>query len=479
MNFIYFVFVLLTPINFVFSLNSPKVTYLEAGDVLTLQPEVARRGFFHSDLRIYCYRGNPKTIGRAFETVQLQLDIDNDDFTQYEGETPDIVKTRYEEQKSIFSINLFSQKKTRIKVNPFAQECIGIDTIQPYRLRLHLIRLDFWKVIQILVGLFVFSFAAKLSQNSVFYYITGVLIGICTSFMLLIYLAGKLVPKKPMMYGVLIGGWTIGIYIIQRLWENVQLILMTYQSYVFWYILITGTISFVFCYRLGPPKNKRSKNLIKWGLQLIALLLIYFSSQFEEASVAFIILTFVTHYFPRSWLWRVRLAYLKRFPPKVRLLTNEEYYEQGVKETTKALNELRNYCSSPECKQWKVMRKLKDPLRFAEFVEGESHLTDSEILKYESSRNDLTDSESNDDVEIVPIPRHSGNGLEHHRGIGEGDGDSIYRSTATTSASLSNGHWSYSRGWNYDRDFTNVANNYKKRPTPTRRTARDELSEED
>lgn len=156
------------------------------------------------------------------------------------------------------------------------------------------------------------------------------------------------------MYGVLIGGWTIGIYIIQLLWENLQLIVVTYRTYVFWYILVTGIVSFFFCYRLGPPQNKRSKNIIKWLLQLMALGLIYFSSHFEEASAAFIILTILYQYFPRSVLYKLRAFYMRRFPPKRRLLTNEEYYEEGVRETTKALDELRKYASSPDCKQWKV-----------------------------------------------------------------------------------------------------------------------------
>ncbi|XP_055912469.1 nuclear envelope integral membrane protein [Eupeodes corollae] len=467
----YVLIVLLSISQCVLSQKSPKVIYLEAGDVVSFEPENPRRGYFQSDLRIYCHRGNAKTIGRAFETIQLQLDIEDDDFTEYEGETPEIVKTRYEEQKSIFSINLFSQKKTRRKLNPFVQECIGIDTIQPYRMRLHLIRVDFWKIIQIVVGLFIFSFAAKLSENSVFYYITGVLIGICTSFMLLIYLAGKLIPKRPMMYGVMIGGWTIGIYVIQRLWENVQLILVTYQTYVFWYILITGAISFVFCYRLGPPKNKRSKNLIKWGLQLMALILIYFSSQFEEASAALIIITFVTHYFPRSWVRRIRIAYLHRFPPKVRLLTSEEYYEQGVKETTKALDELRTFCSSPECKQWRIMKKLKDPLRFAEFVEGESHIRDEEILQYESSRQDITDSELSEEEEETyrPAIRRS---VTRREEISEDDGDPGYRSTSTLSNSIS----SYRNSINGRRPMTVTSKNYR---SPQISTTRGDLSEED
>lgn len=156
------------------------------------------------------------------------------------------------------------------------------------------------------------------------------------------------------MYGVLLGGWTIGLYVIQLLWENIQVIILTYRSYVFWYISITGIVSFLFCYRLGPPTNKRSKNIIKWLLQLMSLIMIYFSSRYEEATAAIIILTMVIYYFPRSLWYKCRGIWLRKFPPKRRFLTNEEYYEEGVRETTKALSELRKYASSPECKQWRV-----------------------------------------------------------------------------------------------------------------------------
>lgn len=110
-----------------------------------------------------------------------------------------------------------------------------------------------------------------------------------------------------MMYGMMIGGWTLAIYFTQILWENLQMILVTYQAYVFWYIVSTGFISFIICYRLGPPKNERSKNLIKWSLQLAANIMIFYSSHYREASVAFVILLITWYYFPGSivgWLHR-------------------------------------------------------------------------------------------------------------------------------------------------------------------------------
>ncbi|XP_073835400.1 nuclear envelope integral membrane protein [Musca autumnalis] len=372
-----------------------KVRYLEAGEIYNYEPLRRHRGFFERDLRTYCYKGEDKTLRRLFETVELILEIEGDDYTQYDGSTPEEVQQHYDEHRSLFSFNLFSQKRSRLPLSPFASSCMGIETIEPYRIRLHKVRVDFWRVLQLIIGCLVFHYAGKLSHNSLFYYITGVALGICSSFMLLIWLSSKLVPRRTMMYGVLIGGWTIGLYVIQMLWENLQVIIVTYRTYVFWYILITGVVSFFFCYRWGPPTNKRSKNIIKWLLQLMSLLLIYLSSYYEEATAAIIIITIVLHYFPRSLWYKCRALWLRKFPPKRRLLTNEEYYEQGVRETTKALEELRKYACSPNCNQWRVMSKLRDPLRFAAFVEGASHLRDEEILRFESSKYD-EDDESND-----------------------------------------------------------------------------------
>lgn len=79
-------------------------------------------------------------------------------------------------------------------------------------------------------------------------------------------------------------------------------------------------------------------------------------------------------------------------------MNNDEYYQQGVLETSKALDELRTYCSSPECNQWKTVLLLQNAKRFASFVEGNSHLSDEEILHYESSlqQTDLTDDEDSE-----------------------------------------------------------------------------------
>ncbi|KAJ6629548.1 Nuclear envelope integral membrane protein 1b [Pseudolycoriella hygida] len=367
-----------------------------------------RSGFFTTDLQIYCYPGTSKSLSAVFQSINVELHLDNDDFVWYEGATQEIVRTHYDNQRSIFSFNFLNTRKRKlINLNPFNQTCVGIETAHPYKISLNLIRIDFWKVVLMALGLLLFFAASQFSETPVFYYTTGILLGIVASLLIVVYFLAKLFPKKPMMYSVMAGGSALAVYFTQLLWDNVQVILFNYQTYVFWYIVVTGFISFVICYRLGPPKNQRSKNLIKWGLQIVAVIMIYFSSQFQEASVGVILLTIVIYYFPVQYLYVVRRYWRRKFPPRIRLLTNEEYYEQTARETTKALDELKRFCSSPESQPWRTMTKLKDPRRFASFMEGQPHLLDSEILEYESlshiSNTDISNDEEDDESEEEAI----------------------------------------------------------------------------
>lgn len=154
-------------------------------------------GYFTSDLQIYCYSGKDKHLAYTFQTVNLDLEIGNDDFVQYDGGTPEEVHSHYENQRTIFTwMHLLStNKKKQVKMNPFNQTCVGVETAHPYRIRLHLIRVDFWKVASVIVGIIIFLAANRLSEAPIFYYVGGVLIGILCSLFLIVYYLGKLVPK--------------------------------------------------------------------------------------------------------------------------------------------------------------------------------------------------------------------------------------------------------------------------------------------
>lgn len=160
--------------------------------------------YFRPDLRIYCYRGSEKLLSSIFQSALIRVHIENDDFVQYEGQTAEIVNEQYENQRSIFSFNVLNTKKNRlIKLDPFNQTCVGIETAHNYTIELNLIRIDFWKVILLCIATFVFISATKLSQTPLFYYLTGICLGIFASVLIIVYMTSKLLPRVIEMHSLL------------------------------------------------------------------------------------------------------------------------------------------------------------------------------------------------------------------------------------------------------------------------------------
>lgn len=73
------------------------------------------------------------------------------------------------------------------------------------------------------------------------------------------------------MYLMVGTGWAMSSWLARAIWENAQVILLQYRDYVIWYFVITATISFLICYRIGPVTNARTKQIIQWFLQVIIL----------------------------------------------------------------------------------------------------------------------------------------------------------------------------------------------------------------
>jgi len=55
--------------------------------------------------------------------------------------------------------------------------------------------IDYWRVLLLGAGVLLFISAPKLSTNPLFYYICGISVGICASFLILVYMMSKLLPK--------------------------------------------------------------------------------------------------------------------------------------------------------------------------------------------------------------------------------------------------------------------------------------------
>lgn len=174
---------------------SSLVTYLEPGGKLSYATQ-KRFATFEPDLQIYCFRGQNKSITALFQSLRFTIDIDNDDFVQFEGDSAEEVQTHYENQRTIFSFNVMnSGKKKLIKIDPFNQTCIGIETAHKYTVNLNLVRIDLGRIILLGVGLVLFFYAKTLSQTPLFYYLTGICLGIFASFLVLVYFSSKIIPK--------------------------------------------------------------------------------------------------------------------------------------------------------------------------------------------------------------------------------------------------------------------------------------------
>lgn len=67
----------------------------------------------------------------------------------------------------------------------------------------------------------------------------------------------------------------------------------------------------------------------------------------------------------RTYVICVHLFEIRKsvFPERRKLLTEDEYRKEGIRETKKAITELKEYCASPECNPWKTILRLKDPIR--------------------------------------------------------------------------------------------------------------------
>ncbi|KAM3936146.1 LOW QUALITY PROTEIN: nuclear envelope integral membrane protein 1 [Leptodactylus fuscus] len=258
------------------------------------------------------------------------------------------------------------------------------------------------------IGLLLFFYGDSLSRSQLFYYGTGMSVGMLASILILVFMLSKLLPKKSSFYMLLVGGWSFSLYIIQLVFKNFQGIWTEYWQYLLGYLCVVGFVSFAVCYKYGPLENERSINLLNWTLQLIGLLLMYVGIQVRNVALVMILVAFCTKQieYPVRWihsLYRI-IVKSRAKPTPPRLLTEEEYRKQGEEETRKALEELREYCSSPDCQAWKVISRIQTPKRseysrtmvsltgkkeeegrtwFADFVEGSSHLTPNEVSHHE------------------------------------------------------------------------------------------------
>ncbi|XP_025204616.1 nuclear envelope integral membrane protein 1 [Melanaphis sacchari] len=345
---------------------------------------------------IYCYAGNEKSVLNVFQTITVDLLIEKtDDFIIYQAVDQYAVEEQMLSDEAILSLNKiisYIWKRKDFKLDPFQPSCFSIKTNADFKIIIHSTALDIKRLTMFIVGIFLFGYSARLSHNSLFYYLCGITVGVTASFVIIILLISRLIPKKRMMVGYLGASCMLSLYAIQMLIENLNMILMLYYKYILGYIVFSMLVSFVVCYRYGPVTNPRSIDLIRWTLQVIGLSLVILCSFHLEAMVFVNILSIILYYTKFS----LPFGLLPKNKPKPRLLSEDEYVQQSLIETPKALEELRKYCKSPNCDSWKVVSRLRDPKKFAEFMETSAHVSADAVDEHEKELEDY-DTEYNDE----------------------------------------------------------------------------------
>lgn len=355
-------------------------------------------GVVKKHLWTFCYPGETRTLYKLWLYPVLRLYSNNDDYTLSFGSNV----TEVRESSSQFTLNLLRTKffqSKQISLKPFNVTCVGITTQSEFTVQLKVKWIEIWLVFSLVFGIIMFFSATKWSQNSSLHYLTGTILGIGFSFIIILILLSRFIPKKPFTAIFLFSGISGVLFSFHWLYSNLYSISSEYWMGILIYFLASGGISFLLSYRFGPVTDARSMKIIGWILQILALVFIGLGTQIPEVSAAVIIIVLAIYNRPK-WIGNLINSFSFRFfPPKRKLLTEEEYYAQGVKETKKALEELREFCRSPKCAPWQVMDTMQSPKRFTNFVLGGSHITDDELLSYNTDPGHMPHRRDDDDDE--------------------------------------------------------------------------------
>lgn len=369
-------------------------------------------------LDIYHFDGFDVHFSRLFIEVHLQINLTNEQTYQiYQGNNCSSMLEHYRDDQRLFGLLRYASIMRSKHLNPFGRSVVGVFTSEPYTIRVRVWDVNYIRLCVFLGSIVLFVMSASLVRNALLYYAGGCAAGVVASLLIVAIVFYRFTPKRWAGLPILFGGWSLSFYIVYMVWKNFTLLLLQYQKFIAAYFATVTLISFAICYRYGPPTDVRSHNLAQWALQSIALVLIYFSCQIAEVACS-VIAMLLFWAAAKGWIIPVVMKFFAvmntvwrfLFPKSRRLLTLEEYERQGEEETSKALDELRLYCSSPEVNAWKITSSLSDPKRFARFIDGScGHVSEEESLLHEMecSRIDEFSDDSGED-EVVTEQRTRG-----------------------------------------------------------------------
>eukprot|EP00092_Neocalanus_flemingeri_P030307 GFUD01032900.1.p1 GENE.GFUD01032900.1~~GFUD01032900.1.p1 ORF type:complete len:447 (+),score=91.06 GFUD01032900.1:344-1684(+) len=347
-------------------------------------------------LSVFCWPGKHSKLEALWASASFQLLIGSDNYRVYFGPNVSSVETLAMSRETYWHLTVLPWRSKQFRVNPFQESCVGISTSEPYQVQLEYLAVNLVLVVFTLGSLSMFFLAPFLSRNTVVHYTAWVTLGISFSLVFLTFLLQKRFRQSFFSWVFL--AYTLSLYLMTTSWYNLTTLLSssTYP-WLLGYCVVTGLFSWASLYRMGPPSHPRTLSLIQWTLQGVSLVLLILSSYNTLASSSMAATLLLVSVVPSGMIFSVlssimRLKFM-RPKPKRQLLSVGQAQEQSDRETRLALEQLRRYCQSPERNTWGLVSRLRSPARFAQFVEGGSHVTEEEAIEH---RNWVSDDETTD-----------------------------------------------------------------------------------
>lgn len=262
-----------------------------------------------------------------------------------------------------------------------------------YTLHVSKKRLNGMCLLLFVCGLALFFRAGNICRSSLFFYTAGVSLGVIAIFVLLTLILRNFIPKRGLFLVLLGAGSSLSYIGIQKVLSEWDDIVTEHGIELLVYVLISGLFSFAVCYKHGPITNKHTLNFMTWCMQVAGMVLLYYGITFPPAYYVLIAVLLCLKILPLVWsllVWICRLfcSFISLFRRKkrstVRLLTEEEYREQGEIHTRASLDELREHCNKPGFPAWDTVLRLRSPQKFAEFLRNGSHIIQEELQSHEN-----------------------------------------------------------------------------------------------
>ncbi|CEF66922.1 Transmembrane protein 194 family-containing protein [Strongyloides ratti] len=349
---------------------------------------------------IYVHTLNESPFSYALGDVYVHLNVPRDKYTIFIGESYDEIRKQYvDHTNNLIDFQSFLKRNSNFTGLPLTKKSyIGILSDVNYSIKAIHLRYNFYRFVAFFVGIFLFYKARDIVKTETFFYSTGIATGLFISIFVVVFIMYRFMPKKTSATVMYFGGWGFVSFVLSIFWDEIKSMIYNNFLYFQFYVGIVVILVLAIFYKNGPPQNVRTINLIQWSFQLISLLLVFFSSQLLSFSITILIILLILNFLlspAKVIAGKLNVTRKKLFPSPIKprqFLTMEEYDKEGEDYTRQELEKLRKFCSSPEADAWRIVSRIKESKKLAEFVHD-----DEDPVTYIGFREDDFDTDSSDD----------------------------------------------------------------------------------